>query len=223
MDHTSSARPLPNLYVWGHNRLLNNLLAEQIRRISGTEVHAIHQKIMTPVEFLRQGDQHLFFCDCWHEDVIRVCHLFSASRKKSGRELRLVLLNVTDESLLVDIISKVNIDGVFRVEDSLDTIFKGIRGILGGELWLSHSLMSRSLQTVRQTGSLADDPANLLTNREREILRNIAAGYTNQEIADRLFISTNTVKTHVSNIYAKIDAPNRVQAILWASKHLDDF
>ncbi|MEL7167992.1 MAG: response regulator transcription factor, partial [Bacteroidota bacterium] len=55
--------------------------------------------------------------------------------------------------------------------------------------------------------------ASPLTEREVEVVRHIAAGLKNQEIADRLFISLATVKRHIANAYGKLDARNRVEAI----------
>jgi DNA-binding CsgD family transcriptional regulator len=61
-----------------------------------------------------------------------------------------------------------------------------------------------------------------LTLREKEVLNLIASGYLNNEIAERLFISVHTVKTHISNVYKKINVPNRLQAGFWAVKHRID-
>lgn len=58
-----------------------------------------------------------------------------------------------------------------------------------------------------------------LTNREKEILLLIAQGMSNQEIADELFITLKTVKTHVSNILAKLEVEDRTQAAIYAFKH----
>ena len=58
-----------------------------------------------------------------------------------------------------------------------------------------------------------------LTNREQEILLLIAQGMSNQEIADELFINLKTVKTHVSNILAKLEVEDRTQAAIYAFKH----
>lgn len=52
-----------------------------------------------------------------------------------------------------------------------------------------------------------------LSDREKEVLLNIALGYTNKEIADRLFVSVNTIKTHINNIYSKLDVNRRTQAV----------
>src|SRR5919199_931150 len=64
----------------------------------------------------------------------------------------------------------------------------------------------------------SEQPPNLLTEREREVLEMIAAGATNREIADRLFLSPHTVKDHTSALYRKIGARNRAQAIQRAQR-----
>ncbi|WP_028274828.1 response regulator [Atopococcus tabaci] len=58
-----------------------------------------------------------------------------------------------------------------------------------------------------------------LTNREMEVLLLIAQGYSNQEIADELYITLKTVKTHVSNILSKLEVEDRTQAAIYAYKH----
>ena len=69
--------------------------------------------------------------------------------------------------------------------------------------------------TKKQVHQLHDD----LTNREQEILMLISQGNSNQEIADALFITLKTVKTHVSNILAKLEVEDRTQAAIYAFKH----
>lgn len=58
-----------------------------------------------------------------------------------------------------------------------------------------------------------------LTKREKEILLLITKGKSNQEIADELFITLKTVKTHVSNILSKLNVQDRTQAVIYAFKH----
>lgn len=73
---------------------------------------------------------------------------------------------------------------------------------------------------VINTTEIKHDDNSILTNREKEILLRIASGDRNKDIADDLFISPLTVKTHIYNIFKKIDVPNRLQATLWAARNL---
>ncbi|MBI3587117.1 MAG: DNA-binding response regulator [Ignavibacteriales bacterium] len=62
-------------------------------------------------------------------------------------------------------------------------------------------------------GPLPAPREDILTERELEVLRHISQGHSNQEIADRLFVSLNTIKTHVNNIYSKLGVKRRTQAL----------
>ena len=69
---------------------------------------------------------------------------------------------------------------------------------------------------LRRQRMYTDPELDELTDREREVLIEIAHGLSNQEIADKLFISLPTVKTHVAHILSKINARDRVQAVVFA-------
>jgi two-component system response regulator DesR len=80
-------------------------------------------------------------------------------------------------------------------------------------------------RAVRQVGAgmtlfppKAEQPAPLLSEREREVLALIAAGSTNREIADQLFLSPHTVKEHTSTLYRKLGARNRAEAVQLAQR-----
>lgn len=62
-------------------------------------------------------------------------------------------------------------------------------------------------------------PSELLSVREREVLRLVCLGLTNDEVAAELFVSINTLKTHIRSVYRKIGANRRSQAILWGTAH----
>ena len=72
-------------------------------------------------------------------------------------------------------------------------------------------------KVIDRTGPFELDKTNLqrtgISRREHEVLELLAHGLSNQEIADKLFVSTSTVKTHVSNVLAKLDATRRTQAV----------
>lgn len=96
-------------------------------------------------------------------------------------------------------------------------IADAIRSTFKGETILEPEVTGKMMQrlTKKHHHALHDD----LTKRENEILLLIAQGNSNQEIADALFITLKTVKTHVSNILAKLDVEDRTQAAIYAFKH----
>ena len=96
-------------------------------------------------------------------------------------------------------------------------IADAIRATQRGERVLEPEVTNKMMEKMsrRNEPVLHED----LTNRENEILMLISEGKSNQEIADELFITLKTVKTHVSNILAKLEVEDRTQAAIYAFKH----
>jgi DNA-binding NarL/FixJ family response regulator len=110
------------------------------------------------------------------------------------------------------------ISGIFYSSDPLNQFLKGVSAIFNGELWFSREVMTNLVRNSRNSNS--SNIKDTLTHREIEILSLIAVGEKNEDIAEKLFVSTNTVKTHIYNIFKKINVSNRLQAALWAAKNL---
>ena len=134
------------------------------------------------------------------------------------------LFNVPEDRSLELEALNTGIRGVFYRNASFKVIVKGVRAMLENELWFSREAMSAFLlgRQTRSAEPAAPEEQGELSQREKEILLMLAAGATNKDIAEQLFLSLNTVKSHIYNIYRKIDVPNRLQASLWAAKHLGD-
>ena len=112
------------------------------------------------------------------------------------------------------------IKGFFYKDDQFDIFLKGIRSILDGEIWIPRKvLLQYVFDSLEEKQSIIEEKT-ALTPREIEILSLISMGSTNDEIADQMCISPNTVKTHLYNIFKKINVPNRLQAALWAAQNL---
>ncbi|GKW45543.1 response regulator transcription factor [Planococcus sp. NCCP-2050] len=94
-------------------------------------------------------------------------------------------------------------------------IADSIRETMNGTPVLEPEVMSKMMKQMRHDRVLHEE----LTDREMEILLLLANGYTNQEIADQLFIALKTVKTHVSNLLAKLEVHDRTQAVIYAFQH----
>lgn len=98
-----------------------------------------------------------------------------------------------------------------------EELLTAMRAVLQGEQLLSSQDLIRSLKVVGDSARAADliEP---LTKREEEVLKLMATGLTNREIAGVLFISEGTVKTHVEHIIGKLGVSDRVQAAVWAAR-----
>lgn len=101
---------------------------------------------------------------------------------------------------------------------SVQELARVIRGAVAGESYVSPSLAAEMLALL--TRGKAPDPLQELTDREREILALIGTGLTNRAIGDRLGLSEKTIKHYVTNILQKLQVRSRVEAALFASKHL---
>ncbi len=92
---------------------------------------------------------------------------------------------------------------------------------LGLGIYLARSFSNKEVLVDSATSEEINNKeiqSDLLSSRELEVLNLISKGYSNQEIADQLFVSLNTVKTHVSNIYLKLEVTRRTQAISKATE-----
>jgi DNA-binding NarL/FixJ family response regulator len=100
-----------------------------------------------------------------------------------------------------------------------EAIVAGVRAAAAGETLIAPSVAAALVQRLRAIGA-GEGPAphSVLSEREQEVLRLIAAGLDNDAIAAQLFISRHTVKNHISNILLKLEVTNRVQAAVRAAQ-----
>jgi len=126
----------------------------------------------------------------------------------------LVLTNFAGEEMIFPAI-KAGAVGYHLKDSSPETLIEAIRQVSQGVASLHPSIAKKVLDELHNSGrqKLSDDP---LTQREVEVLRRIAQGHENKEIADELVISEATVRTHVSNILGKLHLASRTQAALYA-------
>jgi DNA-binding NarL/FixJ family response regulator len=107
---------------------------------------------------------------------------------------------------------------------SAPTLIKAIKKVNAGQIWVDPELpagvnFERIAKSVAEAGPPANETLNGLTKRELEILQLVAEGLSNEEIGKRIFISRKTVKTHLTNIFDKLQVNNRFKAALWIMPH----
>jgi DNA-binding NarL/FixJ family response regulator len=110
--------------------------------------------------------------------------------------------------------------GYLTKDAGADEIARALRAVHAGQAQLDPSVQRRVLESLRGTGRPAGadrrSPPDGLTPREVDVLRLIAEGLSNQQIAARLSVSEATVKTHVNNIFSKAGLRDRAQAVRYA-------
>lgn len=143
----------------------------------------------------------------------------------NGIEATMAILETWPEAKILILTSYLDNEKIYPVLDagakgymlktsSADEILHAVRKVARGEIAIETEV-SKKVQNHRNHVELHDD----LTARERDILGLLAKGYENQRIADELFISLKTVKTHVSNILSKLEVSDRTQAVVYAFQH----
>ena len=169
----------------------------------------------------RNGQQtDLVLLDCMGSDYASLWSTIRALFDADKKGIYVAIFNMAAGQPFGNDLVKRGVRGVFYDDDPLPNLAKGVPAILEGELWFSRKDLMKCILEADTDSRLAMELKAQLTAREREILLLIASGFNNSQIADRLNISRNTVKTHLYNIYNKINVPNRLQAALWAAKHL---
>jgi NarL family two-component system response regulator LiaR len=138
---------------------------------------------------------------------------------KQAPEIRIVVLTVVHEATEVARALEAGACGFLAKETRIEDIAVAVRAASQGAAWLSPRAAEVVLQRLRQTepGLEAEpSPSHQLSARELEVLRLVAEGMENAEIAVALKISPRTAKNHVSNILAKLSVSSRVQAAIFA-------
>ena len=102
-----------------------------------------------------------------------------------------------------------------------EELVQAIRAVARGEALLDPAVTRRVIEEFARTPVPGPPPARLssLTEREHEVLRHVAAGLSNAEVAATLYVSEATVKTHVARLLTKLDLRDRVQAVVYAYEH----
>jgi DNA-binding NarL/FixJ family response regulator len=133
----------------------------------------------------------------------------------------LLLLTVPDYRRIC-LALKAGARGYVCKNTSATDLQQAIRVVHRGHLWVEQRLIVEVLQgrpAAPHAIGTSEQPAGGLTDREREVLRSLASGGTNRDIAEALSISEKTVKTHLNNIFRKLNVTRRLQAVLFAIRH----
>ena len=144
--------------------------------------------------------------------------------QQSNKRTKVIVLTASEDKNEFVQAMKLGCSGIVLKQTAPELIVKSIRKVYGGEIWLdSHTTAA----VMRQFASPNDIAANSgapgksrerspLSQREREIVQLVAQGFKNKEMAEKMFISEQTVKNHLHNIFDKLGVSDRLELALYA-------
>ena len=129
----------------------------------------------------------------------------------------LILTTFEDDDAALEVI-RAGARGFLLKDVKYDRLAEAVRALAAGETMIQPALTARAERELSTRAAPDSDSTDAeLSPREREVLRLVAAGYSNREIAKALFVAEGTVKNHVSNILSKLGARDRTRAVLKAA------
>jgi len=136
--------------------------------------------------------------------------------RQARAEVGVVVIGQGHDSALIAEVVRAGARGYLAEECTLDELHRAIRLVADGDTWLSPahlSLLIEGLLSTKSVGDPGDDRLASLSAREREILDCLAKGMRRNEIADRLYISPNTVRTHINHLIKKLNVHSALAAV----------
>tara|TARA_Y100000991_G_scaffold210367_1_gene191582 strand:+ start:179 stop:838 length:660 start_codon:yes stop_codon:yes gene_type:complete len=219
MDESMDISATQKVYVVGGQHLQNALLTEFLDKAS------IPAAAIKSVDQVNEADlvgveQNLFLVDFHSVDVNQVITRLMDADKRLPNDILIGVFNVDHEDDLSRLAGLPMVNGGFQHDCPQDLLTKGIKAMFKGELWFPRKVLQQYLVKSRAFNkTFARNEVNL-TDREIEVLKVMATGAKNSEIAKVLSLSPHTIKTHIYNIFKKINASNRLQAVNWAQENL---
>ncbi|CAD2079022.1 response regulator [Phocicoccus pinnipedialis] len=134
--------------------------------------------------------------------------------KRDFKDVKVVILTSYTAEEYVRPVIQAKADGYLIKEMDATDLIESIRGVLEGR-----AVIHPEITKLLKENSDMPHQRNILSTRELEVLGEMATGKSNKEIAETLFVSEKTVKTHVSHILTKLEVSDRTQAVIYAIRH----
>jgi two-component system, NarL family, nitrate/nitrite response regulator NarL len=134
--------------------------------------------------------------------------------------VRIIVLTAAEDDRDTVRAMRLGARGIVLKQSASDLLVKSIRRVYEGEIWLDNRVMAdvmRDFAKDSNGGSRADKP--LLSDREKQVVQLVTQGLRNKEIGQKLFISEQTVKNHLHNIFDKLGVSDRLELALYAIHH----
>ncbi len=213
------------------NRLHNEKDIKLLSAVISEDLESEAEQVLTFMEqMVKQPPDILLFEQAILRDVAaldleKILHYMN---KMPNVKAIIIGIRFNEENVVMMMLGGVR--GFFRFEQGVEQLIKCIRVVFRGEIWLDAETNTRVFEEVlkkfrmrrdliQPLTELHSEKLKMLSPREIEIMELISHSMTNEEIANKLFISSKTVKTHLRNIFLKAEIRNRVEAALLYTRH----
>jgi DNA-binding NarL/FixJ family response regulator len=132
---------------------------------------------------------------------------------------QVIVLTATEDDREAVRAMRLGARGIVLKQSASDLLVKSIRRVYGGEIWLDNRITAEVMNAFATSSDGRARRDKLLSDRESQIMRLVAQGQRNKEIGQNLFISEQTVKNHVHNIFDKLGVSDRLELALYAIHH----
>ena len=204
------------------NEFLNYVIERELGarcQIYDNEIRQFPEGFTIPINDLgKNPKRYLFLVDSTIQSVEKIMKDIFTNRYLE--DCYISLFNLKEGTGIEGKALSKNVRGFFYKDDSFEIFIKGLKAIFAEEVWVSRDVLLKVVFDTIEERRARIQQRTALTQRQIEILSLVSMGASNEEIAEKMTISENTVKTHLYNIFKKINVPNRLQAALWAAKHL---
>src|SRR5437868_2746544 len=223
---TTAAKPKIRIVVADDHPIFRDGLCKLLALEEDFEVVAQASDGRQVLEILQQLEPDILLLDLKMPglDGLATLQRLQASRNKT----RVIVLTASDDKNEFVQAMKLGTSGIVLKQTATELLIKSIRKVHAGEIWLDSHTTAAVIRTfvanedtsppagIPQVSPPRDRERSPLSQREREIVALVAQGFKNKEMAEKMFISEQTVKNHLHNIFDKLGVSDRLELALYA-------
>lgn len=207
------------IYLVGTRRFQNQILADFLEKELKAECIVSEDAYRKPPSTNGQKYRVLTLLDFSENDLNKYFTGLESESKKTLDGNIVALFNIKPDSGVEEKAISRGIRGLFYKQDPPNQLVRGISCMFKGEMWYPRDVMARYILSLKEDNQNNRQDVVNLTQRELELLIMVISGSKNKDIANQLFISPSEVRTHIYNIYKKINVPNHLHAALWTARN----
>ncbi len=197
--------------------LLCELLTDVLQRVPGFEVITTVSRPADVRDYLTPPLPGVLLLDLGmgEEDSVRLVEDLACTTE--GLKILVMCSDEREETALK--LARAGAHGFLSKRYAREQLPRALRHVALGEVWFSRrvvGLIFNEYPTLARRAREREGPVSLLSDRERQVLLRVARGLTNKQIADELFMSISTVKSHIRSVFQKLDLTSRTEAAIFA-------